>query len=195
MHELLSPLGRRAFFPPDIPFQAAQARGKTYNATIGQITGRLRPGGAGAGARRGAVGRCRRRRATARCSTRRSRASPRCAAPGAPGSAQRGRRAAVEPAAGDAGLTHGLAVVADLFGGEGRAVSIATPFWGNYRQTFVLRTGARVLSSPAYRDGRFAPRAWTDALADLPPASRPSSSSTSPATRAATARRAPSATS
>src|SRR5580765_4632219 len=38
MHELLSPLGRRAFFPPDIPFQAAQARGKTYNATIGQIT-------------------------------------------------------------------------------------------------------------------------------------------------------------
>src|ERR1044072_2472434 len=36
--ELLSPLGRRAYFPPDIPFQAAQARGKTYNATIGQIT-------------------------------------------------------------------------------------------------------------------------------------------------------------
>src|SRR6476660_9642031 len=38
MHELLSPLGRRAYFPADIPFQAAQARGKTYNATIGQIT-------------------------------------------------------------------------------------------------------------------------------------------------------------
>ncbi|HXT50637.1 MAG TPA: aminotransferase class I/II-fold pyridoxal phosphate-dependent enzyme, partial [Thermoanaerobaculia bacterium] len=67
-----------------------------------------------------------------------------------------------------AGLTHGLAVVADLFGGEGRAVAVAAPFWGNYRQTFALRTGARVLSSPAYRDGRFAPRAWTDALADLP---------------------------
>src|SRR5262245_49839280 len=38
LFDLLSPLGRRAFFPPDIPFQAAQARGKTYNATIGQIT-------------------------------------------------------------------------------------------------------------------------------------------------------------
>src|SRR5688572_31950364 len=38
LFELLSPLGRRAFFPPDIPFQAAQARGKTYNGTIGQIT-------------------------------------------------------------------------------------------------------------------------------------------------------------
>ena len=35
---LLSPLGRRAAFPADIPFQAAQARGKELNATIGQIT-------------------------------------------------------------------------------------------------------------------------------------------------------------
>ncbi|MDX1384413.1 MAG: aspartate aminotransferase, partial [Thermoanaerobaculia bacterium] len=35
---LLSDLGRRAAYPPDIPFQAAQARGATYNATIGQIT-------------------------------------------------------------------------------------------------------------------------------------------------------------
>src|SRR5207244_2773079 len=42
----LSPLGRRAYFPPDIPVQAGEARGKRWNATTGQVT-------AGAG---GAVG-------------------------------------------------------------------------------------------------------------------------------------------
>ena len=35
----LSSLGRRAFFPLGVPFQAGQAKGKRYNATIGQITG------------------------------------------------------------------------------------------------------------------------------------------------------------
>src|SRR6185369_14185525 len=34
----LSPFGRRAYFPPDIPAQSAQARGKGINGTIGQIT-------------------------------------------------------------------------------------------------------------------------------------------------------------
>ena len=36
--DALSDLGRRVAYPPDIPFQAAQARDKTYNGTIGQIT-------------------------------------------------------------------------------------------------------------------------------------------------------------
>ena len=168
MHELLSPLGRRAFFPPDIPFQAAQARGKTYNATIGQITdgyGQAVPVPALAEALSGLA------------AAPRNRALLYSPVEGIP-EVRRAWRVWQRRNVPDelpsslplvtAGLTHGLAVVADLFGGEGRAVSIATPFWGNYRQTFVLRTGARVLSSPAYRDGRFAPRAWTDALADLP---------------------------
>ena len=34
----LSPLGKRAFFPKGIPFQAGQASGCRINATIGQIT-------------------------------------------------------------------------------------------------------------------------------------------------------------
>ncbi|MFK7929981.1 MAG: hypothetical protein AB8H79_17440, partial [Myxococcota bacterium] len=34
----MSELGRRAFFPKGIPFQAGQARGTAYNATIGQVT-------------------------------------------------------------------------------------------------------------------------------------------------------------
>jgi len=67
-----------------------------------------------------------------------------------------------------AGLSHGLSLVADLFGGEGSAVATANPFWGNYRQAFGLRTGARVLTAPAYVEGRYNPRAIADALAGLP---------------------------
>jgi aspartate/methionine/tyrosine aminotransferase len=66
------------------------------------------------------------------------------------------------------GLSHGLSLVADLFGAEGKAVAVPTPYWGNYRQAFALRTGAKVLESPAYVDGRYNPRAIADALAGLP---------------------------
>ncbi len=168
LFELLSPLGRRAYFPPDIPFQAAQARGKTYNATIGQITdgyGQAVPvpalaeglAGLPAAARNRALlyspveGIAEVRRAW-RAWQRRE---------------QPDDRPSTLPMV-VAGLTHGLAVLADLFGGEGRAVAIAAPFWGNYRQTFALRTGARLLTAPAYSDGRFAPGAWAEALAGLP---------------------------
>ncbi len=67
-----------------------------------------------------------------------------------------------------AGLSHGISLVADLFGGEGRAVAVPAPFWGNYRQAFALRTGAKVLTAPAYVGGRYNPRAIADALAGLP---------------------------
>jgi aspartate/methionine/tyrosine aminotransferase len=66
------------------------------------------------------------------------------------------------------GLSHGLSLVADLFGGEGKAVAVPQPFWGNYRQAFGMRTGARVLTAPAYVDGRYNPRAIPEALAGLP---------------------------
>lgn len=67
------------------------------------------------------------------------------------------------------GLTHGLALVADLFGGAGRAVAVPEPFWGNYRQTFATRTGARICTAPAYLEGRFDTRAIPRALAGEPP--------------------------
>ena len=67
-----------------------------------------------------------------------------------------------------AGLSHGISLVADLFGGEGKAVAVPTPFWGNYRQAFAVRTGAKVLTAPAYVEGRYNPRAIADALAGLP---------------------------
>jgi len=67
-----------------------------------------------------------------------------------------------------AGLSHALSLAADLFGGEGKPVAIPQPFWGNYRQAFAMRTGARILTGPAYVDGRYNPAAIPDALASVP---------------------------
>jgi aspartate/methionine/tyrosine aminotransferase len=67
-----------------------------------------------------------------------------------------------------AGLSHGLSLVADLFAGPGTAVAVPAPFWGNYRHCFAVRNGGRLLTAPAYREGRFDPGAVGRALAALP---------------------------
>jgi len=164
----LSPLGRRAFFPPDIPAQSAEARGTELNGTIGQITD----------GRGGAV----RLPALAAAFGDLSRADVDQALlyspiEGLPEVRRRWRewqRRGVDAGVSSSlplvtvGLSHGLSLVADLFGGEGRAVAIPQPFWGNYRQAFATRTGARVLTAPAYVAGRYNPRALSEALAGLP---------------------------
>ncbi len=67
------------------------------------------------------------------------------------------------------GLAHGLSLVADLFAGEGRAVAVPEPFWGNYRQAFAVRHGAGLLTAPAYDEaGAYDPRSLARALAALP---------------------------
>ena len=66
------------------------------------------------------------------------------------------------------GLTHGLSLIADLFAGPGRPIAVPTPFWGNYRQTFATRTGAEMVTAPAYRDGRYNCEAIAEALAARP---------------------------
>jgi aspartate/methionine/tyrosine aminotransferase len=180
LHAALSPLGRRAVFPQDIPFQAAEARGKRYNGTIGQITdgrGGAVPLPPMAKALEG-LGEDDRNRALLYSPVQgigevRERWRD----------WQRGRAGLKEDAEGarstmpvvTAGLTHGLSVVADLFAGapdgRGRVVAVPRPFWGNYRQVFGLRTGARLVSAPAFRDGRFDPLAQRKALdaAELEP--------------------------
>lgn len=175
LFQALSPLGRRAFFPQDIPFQAAEARGKRFNATIGQITdgrGGAVPLPAVAAALEG-LPEVARNRALLYSpvegipEVRRSWKSwQRHALDGDSG----GRSASTLPMV-TAGLTHSLALVADLFGGEGRAVAVARPFWGNYRQAFALRTGARLVEGPAYRGDGWNPQALEEALAgaNLPP--------------------------
>ena len=165
----LSPLGRRVAFPPDIPFQAAQARGKRFNGTIGQVTD-----GGGRPLALAAI-----EEALALAPEARDRAllySPVQGIPEVRAAWRRWQRRGLgddAPASSlplvTVGLTHGLAVAADLFGGEGKAIAVPAPYWGNYRQTFAARTGARVLPAPAYRDGAYNPQAVCEALAGEPP--------------------------
>ncbi len=175
LHDALSPLGRRAFFPPDIPFQAAQARGTRYNATIGQITdgrGRAVPLPSLAAGLTGLPDTARNRAllyspVEGIPELRRLWSEWQRRLPGIPDGVH-----ATLPVV-TSGLTHGLSLVADLFAGPGRAVAVPRPFWGNYRQSFALRTGARMVTAPAYasphapsqRAARFEPRAIEQALA------------------------------
>ncbi|HJX26871.1 MAG TPA: aminotransferase class I/II-fold pyridoxal phosphate-dependent enzyme [Thermoanaerobaculia bacterium] len=180
----LSPLGQRAFFPPDVPAQSAEARGKELNGTIGQITD----------GRGGAVPLPSLATAFAGLSSEDlSRAllySPIEGIPevrqrwrewqrrGLPGSSAEGNTeipSSLPPSSlpiVTAGLTHSLSVLADLFASEGRVVAVPRPFWGNYRQTFAVRTGAEVRSAPAYIQGdagaRYNTRVFAEALDGLP---------------------------
>lgn len=168
---LLSPLGRRAAFPADIPFQAAQARGKELNATIGQITD-------GAG---GALPlACLAEGLSGLPEGPRNRALLYSPVEGLPelraawSSWQ--RRLAASPADPEAtslpvitvGLTHGLSLVADLFGGPGRPLVVPSPFWGNYRQVFALRTGAEIVAPPGFSPAGYRCEAIEEALAERP---------------------------
>lgn len=168
LFQALSPLGRRVFFPPDIPAQSAQARGKELNGTIGQITdghGRSVPLPALAAAVSGLS------------EDDLHQALLYSPVEGFPEVRRRWRewqRRGVHDSVPSSlpivtvGLSHGLCVLAELFGGEGKAVAVPRPFWGNYRQAFTTRTGAEVRTAPVYRDGRYNTRAIEEALAGLP---------------------------
>ncbi len=66
------------------------------------------------------------------------------------------------------GLSHGLALVADLLALPGTPVVIPEPYWGNYRQAFAVRRGARIVPVPSYALGRFAPESIARAVDGLP---------------------------
>jgi aspartate/methionine/tyrosine aminotransferase len=168
----LSPLGREVFFPPDIPFQANEAKGTSLNGTIGVFTD-----GAGnalplhtmaeifdldQGDLNNAF-----------------LYSPMLGLPelrSAWRTWQRTDQSDEAPAPGLAsslpmvthGLTHGLGLCADLFGGPGTVLALTTPFWGNYRQIFAMRTGMAVKTAPAYQNRVFDPLAIAGILAGLP---------------------------
>jgi aspartate/methionine/tyrosine aminotransferase len=164
----LSLLGRRAYFPPDIPAQGAQARGKAINGTIGQITD----------GRGGAVPLPQLAAALSGLSPDdRNQALLYSPIEGMPEVRRRWREWQRRGLSNSlpsslplvtAGLTHALSVLADLFGGEGKALAVPQPFWGNYRQTFAARTGAAVRTAPAYVDGRYNVHAVAEALDGLP---------------------------
>lgn len=66
------------------------------------------------------------------------------------------------------GLSHGLALIADLYAGEGTPVVVPDPYWGNYRQAFAIRRGGRIVPAPSYAEGRFDPTAIGRAVESLP---------------------------
>lgn len=164
----LSPLGRRAFFPPGIPFQAAEAKATRYNGTIGIFTD-----GHGQAVPLPSVA-----RALDLSSDDRNRALLYSPVAGIMELRETWRRRqrrdqGDEPPSSlplvTNGLSHGLSIAADLFTCEEHSVLIPEPFWGNYRQVFSLRTGTQIRTAPAYRGGRFNPLAISEAAAGLPP--------------------------
>jgi aspartate/methionine/tyrosine aminotransferase len=53
-------------------------------------------------------------------------------------------------------LTHGLSIIADMFVNEGDYLVLPDKFWGNYRLTFVTRTGAEISTFDTFNeDGGF----------------------------------------
>jgi aspartate/methionine/tyrosine aminotransferase len=160
--EALSPLGRRAQVPENfLPQQTAEARGKTWNATIGQITdgrGGALPLSPMAAALSG-LDPARRNQAflyspveglaelRQRWRERQRRGRPEAPPSGLP--------------IVTAGPVLALSLAADLFLAEGRTVVLPDPPPPGYPEIFTLRTGARAraVSTPAL----------AEALAGVPP--------------------------
>ena len=144
----LSDLGRRMYFPADIPAQSAEARAARINATIGEVTD-----GAGQPLALGVMADHLRD------------LDPRevflYASQGGEARLRAAWRARLK-ARGDvpislpvatAGITHGLSVVADLFADPNTDVVLPRPSWGNYRLIFGLKRGARLHSYPVTGTG------------------------------------------
>ncbi len=142
--ECLSPLGRRLRQPANfLPQQSAEARGKPFNATIGQITdghGRAVPLPAMAAA------------ITDLSDAERSRAFLYSPVEGflelRRRWRERQRRGVAEELLSTlplvtAGRVQALAIAAELFAGEGTCVALPADAPEDYAATFTLRTGAR----------------------------------------------------
>ena len=165
----LSPLGRRvrqgAGF---LPLQTAEARGKTFNATIGQITdghGRAVPLPSMAAALAGLD------------EAERSQAFLYSPVEGlAPlrrmwRDLQRRGQPADRPSTlplVTAGPAQALALAADLFVAEGTSVVVPEPVRIEDRELFELRLGARLLPTPLHPGGHFDPTAISRLLDALP---------------------------
>jgi aspartate/methionine/tyrosine aminotransferase len=152
---MLSPLGRRLYFPRGILSQSAEAKekGHRFNATIGIATE------GGAAMHLPSVMRHVRD------------ISPDDAVSYAPAAGRpelrrrwREKLLAENPSLrGKAfglpivtsALTHGLAIVGDLFVDAGDAIVMPDKLWGNYRLTYEVRLGARVSTFPFYRGEGF----------------------------------------
>jgi aspartate/methionine/tyrosine aminotransferase len=166
--EALSPLGRRARQPAAfLPLQTAEARGKAFNATIGQITdghGRAVPLPSMAAALAGLP------------EAERSRAFLYSPVEGLPELRQRWRewqrrdqgeeRPSSLPLV-TVGTSHARLLAAEMFVTESRTVITFEPCPPEERDLFETRLGARLHPLPL-QDGRFDPTAAVRALGEVP---------------------------
>lgn len=155
----LSTVGRRLFFPRGIPAQSADARDCTINATIGQVTdGRgaalalpaLVKSLSGLNSTEAVLYTAQGGRRDLREVWARHLAED---APGAP--------PPITLPVVAAGLTHGLALAAQLFADAGTPVLLPDPCWGNYAAIFGRLHGADLRSYRLLRAER-GPRGWLD---------------------------------
>src|SRR5690606_30682072 len=63
-------------------------------------------------------------------------------------------------------LTHGLALVGDLFVDAGDRILLPDQLWGNYRLTYEVRLGAEIVTHPFYAGSGFDVEGFTRALAE-----------------------------
>ena len=166
LFESLSQLGRDAYYPPDIPFQAAEARGAEFNATIGQIT----DGEGGILAlpavaeQLGSLGE---RHLSASLLYSPVEGVPQLRRLWSRRHRPEGAPASTLPLV-TVGLTEGLSLVADLFCDRETPVVLASPFWGNYRQIFGLRRGGRIVETSVFFDDGFQPEAIIEVVGAQP---------------------------
>jgi len=153
--EMLSALGRRLYFPKGILSQSAEAKARAhrFNATIGIATERGGP------------------MILPSISEQLAGIDPKDSVTYAPPGGQPGLRErwhekmlAENPSlAGKktslpivtSAITHGLALVGDLFVDPGDRILLPDKLWGNYRMTFEVRLGAEIGTFPFYANGGF----------------------------------------
>jgi aspartate/methionine/tyrosine aminotransferase len=161
---MLSALGRRLFFPKGILSQSAEAKAKAhrFNATIGIAT---EDGGP---------------MYLPSMTTHLRDIAPADAFPYAPPAGRPGLRErwrekmlAENPSLrGKAfglpvvtsALTHGLALVGDLFVDPGDLIVLPDKLWGNYRLTYEVRLGAKLTTFPTYTESGFNVDGFAQAL-------------------------------
>jgi aspartate/methionine/tyrosine aminotransferase len=163
---MLSPLGRRLYFPRGILSQTAEAKEKAhrFNATIGIATEGKGPMYLPSLHRH-------------LVDVDPADAYPYAPPAGRPGLRDRWRekllaenpslrgKAFGRPVV-TAAITHGITLAGDLFVGEGDVVLVPDKLWGNYRLSYEVRLGAEIRTFPFYGGGGFDTRAFAAALAE-----------------------------